>query len=146
MSFCCRRPCADRPKKSEVSPEELCNYCTGKCCRYFALPIDKPATYEEYDEVRWYLLHENATVFVEDGSWFLLVHTICKALDENNRCTIYEHRPQVCRDYTTEKCEYDDLFVFEKYFETPEQVEEYAEAMLGPRPGAGFRSPRPVKK
>ncbi len=145
MSFCSRRACAGRPKKSEVDPDELCNYCSGKCCRYFALPIDKPKNYEEYDEIRWYLLHENATVFVEDGSWFLLVHTVCKALDAHNRCKIYDRRPQVCRDYSTEKCEYDDLFVFEKYFETADQVEEYAEAMLGPRPGASFRTPRPQR-
>ena len=72
-----------------------------------------------------------------------MVQTICKALDENNRCKIYEKRPQICREYTTEKCEYEDLFVFEKYFETPEQIEEYAEAILGPRPGADFRTPRP---
>lgn len=145
MSFCSRCALQGKPKKSEVPADELCNYCSGKCCRYFALPIDKPTNYEEFDYVRWYLLHENATVFVEDGSWFLLVHTVCKALDENNRCKIYDKRPLVCREYSTEKCEYDDLFVFEKYFETPDQVEEYAEAVLGPRPTATFRTPKPKR-
>ncbi len=125
---------ARRPKKSEVPPERLCEFCDAKCCRYFALPIDKPATFEEFDYVRWYLLHERASVFVEDGDWFLLVHTPCKELGPDNRCQIYETRPQICREYSTTRCEYDDLFVFEQYFETPEQVEEYAVATLGPRP------------
>lgn len=125
---------ARRPKKSEVPPERLCEFCDAKCCRYFALPIDKPSTFEEFDYVRWYLLHEGASVFVEDGDWFLLVHSPCKELGPDNRCRIYETRPQICREYSTARCEYDDLFVFEQYFETPEQVEEYAVATLGPRP------------
>ena len=138
---------ARRPKKSEVPPERLCEFCDAKCCRYFALPIDKPATFEEFDYVRWYLLHERASVFVEDGDWFLLVHTPCKELGPDNRCRIYETRPQICREYSTTRCEYDDLFVFEQYFETPEQVEEYAVATLGPRPGTDARakSAKPAK-
>jgi len=136
-----------RPKKSEVPPERLCEFCDAKCCRYFALPIDKPSTFEEFDYVRWYLLHERASVFVEDGDWFLLVHTPCKELGPDNRCRIYETRPQICREYSTTRCEYDDLFVFEQYFETPEQVEEYAVATLGPRPGTKttVKSAKPAK-
>lgn len=137
-----------RPKKSEVPPERLCEFCDAKCCRYFALPIDKPSTFEEFDYVRWYLLHERASVFVEDGDWFLLVHTPCKELGPDNRCQIYETRPQICREYSTTRCEYDDLFVFEQYFETPEQVEEYAVATLGPRPGTtspAVKSAKPAK-
>lgn len=56
-------------------------------------------------------------------------------------CGQYETRPQICRDYTTENCEYEDNFVHDQFFEVPEQVEEYALAKLGPRPGAGFRTP-----
>ena len=52
---------------------------------------------------------------------------------------------QICRNYYTSKCEYDDLFLFEQYFETPEQIEEYANAILGPRPGDSFRTPKPSR-
>lgn len=135
-----------RPKKSEIPPEKRCEFCNAKCCRYFALPIDKPTTYDEFDDVRWYLYHEKTSVFVEDGAWFLLVHNDCKALDENNRCRAYATRPKICRDYSVEKCEYDDVVLFEQYFETPEQVEEYANAILGPRPGDSFRTPKPSRK
>lgn len=135
---------ARRPKKSEVPPEKLCEYCSGKCCRYFALPIDKPTSYDDFDYIRWYLLHDQTSVYVEDGTWILIVHTKCRALDENNRCTEYSTRPLICREYSTAKCEYDDVYLFEQYFETPEQIEEYANAVLGPRPGGSIRSPKPI--
>jgi len=52
------------------------------------------------------------------------------------------HAAQICRDYTTDNCEYDDTYVYDHYFETAEQVEEYMEAVL--RPGKeGIRSRRP---
>ena len=82
--------------------------------------------------MRWFLLHEHATVFVEAGSWYVCVHTVCKHLQDDHRCGIYETRPKICRDYTTDNCEYEDDWVYDQYFETPEQVEEFMEAMLGP--------------
>lgn len=132
-----------RPKKEDVPPDELCNYCNGKCCRYIALPIDKPTNYEEFDYARWYLYHEGASIFIEDGDWYLIVYTPCRELDENNRCRVYPTRPQICRDYSVDKCEYEDHYLFDQYFETAEQIEEYAEAILGPRPGGSFRTPCP---
>ncbi len=75
-----------RPSREEI-PEGMvpCQFCPGKCCRYFALPIDTPESWREYDFMRWFLLHERASVFVDDGTWYLLVHTKCKFLDENTR-------------------------------------------------------------
>ncbi len=43
----------------------------------------------------------------EDGTWYILVHTKCKHLRDDNLCGIYETRPQICRDYTTDNCEYE---------------------------------------
>lgn len=132
-----------KPSRSELQPGEvLCTYCPGKCCRYFALPIDTPDGWREYDFMRWFLLHERASVFVDDETWYLLVHTKCKHLGDDNRCGIYETRPKICREYKTDKCEYEDHWVYDRYFETPEQVEEFAEAVLGPRPGHSFRTPK----
>ncbi len=133
-----------KPHREDLKPEDnLCMYCTAKCCRYFALPIDTPTERTDFDYLRWYLLHGGATVFVEDECWYLLVHTQCKHLRDDHMCGIYETRPQICRDYTTDKCEYEDDWVYEQYLETPEQVEEYAEAVLGPHPGHHIRSPKP---
>lgn len=131
--------------KRENLPEgkSLCDYCTAKCCKYFALPIETPTERQDYDFIRWFLLHEHATVFTEDGTWYILVHTQCKHLRPDNLCGIYETRPQICRDYTTDNCEYDDDWVYDQYFETPEQVAEYTEAVMG-NPDGLFRSPKPA--
>ena len=131
-----------KPRRDEVPLETLCDHCTAKCCRYFALEIDRPRKYEDFDYIRWYLLHEFATVFIDDGSWYLLVHTECRHLQTDHRCGIYETRPQICREYSTENCEYEDDAVYDGYFEMPQQVVEYVEAVLG-NPNGELRSPRP---
>lgn len=134
-----------KPHREDLAPGEvLCDYCTAKCCRYFALNIEKPTNWREFDYLRWYLMHERVAVFVEDGAWYLLVHTPCKHLQADNRCGIYQQRPRICRQYSTAKCEYEDRWVYEQYFETAEQIEQYAEAVLPPRRGRGIRSPKPA--
>lgn len=123
--------------------QSLCEYCTAKCCRYFALPIETPESFEDYEFLRWFLLHDRATVFKEDDDWYLLVHTECEHLQADNRCGIYETRPQICRDYTTKDCEYDDDWTYDFYLETADQVAEYTEAIL-PKKGKKMRSPKPA--
>jgi Fe-S-cluster containining protein len=133
-----------KPRRDQLQPgESLCDHCTAKCCKYFALPIDTPTERQDYDYIRWYLLHNGASVFVDEGTWYLLVHSPCRHLLADNRCGIYETRPQICRDYTTDKCEYEDDWVYEQYFETPEQVEEYMDVVLPRKRGESIRSPRP---
>lgn len=122
----------------------LCDHCTAKCCRYFALPIETPTDSGDYEFIRWFLLHGQATIFTEGKLWYLLVHTDCKHLQPDHRCGIYETRPQVCRDYSTKDCEYEEDWVYERYFETAEQVAEYAEAILPPARRGNLRSPRPA--
>ena len=141
-------PIVSPPRKlhrEDLAPGEvLCTYCTAKCCRYYALPIDTPTTWKEFDFVRWFLLHRGATVFTDEGTWYLLVHSECQHLRPDNLCGIYETRPRICRDYTTANCEYEDSWVYDQYLEVAQQVEEYAEAVLGPRKGRSFRSPKPT--
>ena len=131
--------------RDELKPgENLCAYCTAKCCKYFALPIDTPDTWKDFEYLRWYLLHDRASLFIDEGCWYLMVHTRCKHLRDDNLCGIYETRPDICREYTTDNCEYESDWTYDNYFETPEQVFEYAEATLGPRTGSSIRSPRPA--
>ena len=133
-----------KPRLEDLKPGEvLCDYCPAKCCRYFAMPIDEPETREDFEYIRWYLLHQGATVFTEDETWYLLVHATCKHLGDDNRCGIYETRPQICRDYSTDDCEYEDHWCYERYLETSEQVSEYAEAVLPKKRGQSIRSPQP---
>lgn len=122
-----------RPKRDELPANaNLCEYCTGKCCRYIALPIETPTEWKDFDEIRWFLAHKDISVFVDGGSWYLMAHRDCNHLLPDNRCGIYYDRMQVCRNYTTAKCEYDDDYTYEKIFENDMQIWEYAEAILGP--------------
>lgn len=133
-----------KPRREDLPKDaNLCEHCTAKCCRYFALPIETPQTFADFEFIRWYLLHEGATVFSEEGNWYLLVHTVCKHLQDDQRCGIYETRPQICRDYSTKNCEYEDEWTYEQYFETPEQITEYCEVLFAPGPGESIRSRKP---
>jgi Fe-S-cluster containining protein len=121
-------------KREQLKPGEiLCSYCTALCCRYFSVPIDTPTTRKEFDNLRWFMLHGRVTVYVEDETWYLCVYGDCQHLLPDNRCGIYDTRPQICRDYSTDKCEYDDSGLHDKLFETPEQIWEYAEAIFPPK-------------
>ena len=121
------------PRSQIRAGKSPCDHCTGKCCRYFSLPIETPTSWDDYDSIRWYLAHQKTMVYVEKGAWYLVVLTKCDYLMPHNQCAIYHDRPKICRDYTTDECEYDADWGFEKVFETPEQIWEYAEAVLPPK-------------
>ena len=125
---------------------DACAHCTGRCCRYFALPVDTPEDRRGFDFLRWYLLHGNCCVFVDGDTWFLQVYGDCEHLMPDHRCGIYDTRPDICRGYSNETCEYDGDGRHDKLFECAEQIDEYADALLGPRdrPPAPVPSPLPV--
>ncbi len=121
-------------RRKDLKPDEvLCSYCTAKCCRYFALPIETPESWEDFDHIRWYMIHGRVSLFVDEGVWYLMVHADCEHLQPDQRCGNYEERPNICRTYTTKNCEYDDDACYDQLFETAEQIWEYAEAILPPK-------------
>src|SRR4030042_6697863 len=88
-----------------MAVKNQCQRCTGLCCRYFALPIETPKTKEDYDDIRWYLCHEDISVFVEKGDWYLSIKNTCRHLSEEpHKCEIYERRPRICRRYKHPDC------------------------------------------
>src|SRR5688500_14542966 len=109
----------------------LCEQCAALCCRYFALPIDNPKCARQYDDIRWYLCHENVVVFIEEKQWYLGIMSRCKHLLTDNRRGIYEKRPKACREYTTDNCDYHGgEYNFEQLFTSAEQLEAYAKQKL----------------
>lgn len=133
-----------RPRPTLKEGECLCDYCSAKCCKYFAWPIEAPTERGDFDYIRWAMLHVQTTFFVEDEAWYVLVHTTCKHLRSDNLCGIYETRPEICREYSTNDCEFDDHYVYEKYFETPEQVDEYMEVVAPDKKRTSIRSRKPA--
>ncbi len=109
----------------------LCDQCAALCCRYFALPIENPTTANDYDDIRWYLVHENVVIFIEKRQWYLGVMSKCKHLGDDNRCGIYETRPRICKEYSTENCDWHGgEYEFDTLFTSAEQLREYGEMKL----------------
>ena len=90
---------AKKPAPVEAEREYPCARCGAVCCKHVALEIDKPTNKQDYDYIRWYLLHKKVEVFTDEGKWYLKHETECEKLLPNGRCGIYETRPSICRDY-----------------------------------------------
>ena len=110
-----------------MTKKNKCDLCTGQCCRYFALPIENPEDRDDYDDIRWYLCHENVTVFVEDGEWYVNIKNKCTHLSEEDyKCQIYEDRPNICRTYDDDECDYvEGDYDYELHFTDDKQMQEY---------------------
>jgi len=122
----------------------LCEHCTAACCRYLAIPLDKPTTKRDYDDIRWYLMHEKLLVFVEDGDWYIQFHTKCKNLGADNRCTVYDTRPEICREYQAKDCDYTPgSYSYDHLFTHASQIEKYYEDKTGRKLGAPKKRPAP---
>ena len=110
-----------------------CKECGAKCCRYFCFEIDEPDTYEEFEDIRWFLMHEGVTVHMdEDDDWYISIDNRCKMLGPDNRCKIYDDRPIICRRYDMSECDHSGGdYEYQVEFHTPEDVEAYARKTLG---------------
>jgi len=117
-----------------MSSSCLCDQCSALCCRYFVLEIDTPETRRQYDDIRWYLVHQNVFVFIEKRKWYLGIYSRCKHLQQDNRCGIYETRPKICREYSTDNCDYHGgEYDWQVLFSSAEQLSAYAETALAQR-------------
>jgi len=114
--------------------ESLCEKCAALCCRYFrSADRQSQKRPEDYDNIRWYLVHENVVAFIENKKWFVGVMTRCKHLQADNRCGIYETRPRICRKYSTDNCDYHRrrVSISPKLFTSADDLKVYAEKKLG---------------
>lgn len=119
--------------------DKSCSSCKGDCCKYVAMELDCPEDIEDFQNIRWYLAHENISVYVEeDGVWNIEFMTPCKYLEKNNKCCIHEdfvknpevRRPQICKEFTVEQCphhnDYEELY----RFNSVEDVDKYIEKVF----------------
>lgn len=109
--------------------ERDCVKCKAACCRHVTLPIDKPTCKRDYDNIRWYLVHKDVTVMIDHwNEWLISFQSPCEHLNSNQRCNIYESRPNVCRKYPDEDqyCEYEtDDEVYKILFTSADEFEKY---------------------
>ncbi len=80
----------NEPDYLEDPTTVACDNCVARCCRLTVVLMpsdDVPVRYVEHDE------HDLPTMARGDDGW-------CLALDRGSlRCTIYEQRPLVCREF-----------------------------------------------
>ncbi|MBI4575314.1 MAG: YkgJ family cysteine cluster protein [Planctomycetes bacterium] len=121
-----------------------CAGCTA-CCRYVAVPIDEPEDRHDYDQVLWYLLHENVGVFIDDGGeWNVEFRTVCRALQPDGLCSIHLFKPLVCKEHEATDCEGKSTETpYQVYFTSAEQFVAYMEARGWSREGFGSLRERP---
>jgi len=111
---------------------KTCQECGAKCCTYFCFEIDEPDSYAEFEDVRWYLCHEDVSVHIDEGDWYISIQNRCKMLMDGLRCRIYDSRPLICRKYDLDECDHTGGdYGYDALFETPEDLEKYARKKLG---------------
>jgi Fe-S-cluster containining protein len=122
-----------------------CARCTALCCHYVATEIDPPVSRRDFDTFRWYLMHPGVRVYCEEdtGSWFLQFMSRCSNLLDDNRCGIYETRPQICRDLDPTQCEFalgaGDRFLFVNVQEFERWMAERSRRLARSRAAAARR-------
>lgn len=112
----------------KLTPENKCSFCPGtKCCNYITQEIDTPRSIDDFDHLLWQLAHANIQAYKDEDGWFLVVMTRCNHLQKDGNCGIYETRPQVCRDYSNDYCEFDAPAEegFEFYFQSYTELDNY---------------------
>jgi len=110
-----------KKKKTLSCPET----CKASCCQYIVNKIRAPRTKPDFDEIYWFLCHDNMVVYIERRKWYLLVETPCRYLDKKYRCKIYSKRPYVCRQHSEDECEYQGEVDYELYMRSPADLKRY---------------------
>lgn len=88
--------------------DNKCDLCGGsKCCNYITQELDTPRSIDDFDTLLWQMAHRDIQAYKDEDGWFLLVNNTCRFLGESGRCKIYQTRPQMCREYSNDYCEYD---------------------------------------
>jgi hypothetical protein len=116
-------------KKIPVEVDNPCERCTGSwCCTYFTQQIDTPKSREDFDVLLWQVSHEHTEAYKDEDGWFLLMTMPCTHLLPNGNCGIYDRRPKICRDHSSDNCEIDGLAGeedFDLYFKNYDALRKY---------------------
>ncbi|HHA18553.1 MAG TPA: YkgJ family cysteine cluster protein, partial [Methylophaga sp.] len=108
-------------KKIVITPENKCSHCPGtRCCQYITQQIDTPRKKVDFQLMLWQISHANVEFYKDEDGWFLMFITPCEQLLDDGQCGIYKQRPDICREYENDYCEYDASAEegFELYFKT----------------------------
>lgn len=106
-----------------------CFRCTNtKCCTYTTEALgEAPRSKEDFDHLLWQISHAGVEIYKDEGDWYLLFQGRCEHIQQDGGCGIYETRPQICRDYENDWCEFDVPAEegFELHFKNYQQLLKY---------------------
>ena len=109
--------------------ETKCSFCEGsKCCTYTTEALGvAPRSKADFDLLLWQVSHENVEIYKDESGWYLMFKSRCQHLLPEGGCAIYDNRPQICRDYDNEWCEYDAPAEegFERHYRNYEELLAY---------------------
>ena len=89
--------------------------------------METPRSMSDFDHMLWQLAHKDMQAYKDEDGWFLIAMNQCQFLQAGGGCGIYETRPQICRDYSNDFCEYDEPaeIHFEYFFKTYQELDDY---------------------
>lgn len=112
----------------KITAENKCGFCTNTiCCTYITQLIDTPRKKSEFEHLLWQVSHKNIEIYKDEDGWYLLIAGHCEHLQTDGRCGIYETRPEICRSYTNDYCEFDAAPSegFDLYFRNYDELLSY---------------------
>lgn len=130
-----------RPELPVQDLATKCGRCPGtRCCSYITQQVATPRSKADFDHLLWQVSHQGISVYKDEDGWYLLISTSCSHLQADGRCGIYEIRPQICRDYSNDYCEFDEPAEqhFELLFEDHASLRAYVSRRF-PGPAAKGR-------
>lgn len=113
-----------KSNKHKHAANKCLSECKAICCNDLAVQIYKPVTKSEKEDLRWHLFFDAVKVFIRNRKWHLLIHSKCRYLSGEHRCTIYNKRPQRCIQHNHPHCELEGKF-YDTLLKTPEEFDEY---------------------
>lgn len=123
--------------KNKTTDVKSCSDCPAMCCHDLTIDIKKPRTRYDIDVLKWKLNYENIGIYVRNRRWHMIVKSKCQFLGEDNMCTIYEKRDDICKSHMPPNCERFGEW-YDRMFTHPDDLEAYLQAEK-----KGKRPPRP---
>lgn len=89
--------------------DNKCSRCHGsRCCTYITEALGAaPRSKSDFGHLLWQVSHQGVSIYKDSDGWYLLIDAPCSHLQPGGGCAIYDQRPQICRDYDNDWCEYD---------------------------------------
>lgn len=93
----------------DLAVTNKCSRCINSiCCTYTTEALGvAPRSKADFDHLLWQVSHQGVELYKDEGDWYLMIQGRCEHLQPDGACAIYDERPQICRDYDNDWCEFD---------------------------------------